>query len=217
MTLDELLQRACVWRAGAGTPLARAGLASGYSALDDILPGGGWPRDGLTEILSAATGIGALRLVLPALARLSREGRWIIWVAPPHVPYSPALHGYGLDLTRVLVVDLPEDDASTRSQTLWAYEQALRFGDCGAALLWQDTISNLRLRRLQFAAATSSTWGLVFRPARCASQPSPAPLRLEIEALTDPLSDVLATASSLRVSLRKARGAQAGLHCQLKL
>ncbi len=213
MTLDELLQRACVWRAGAGTPPVRAGLASGFSPLDNILPGGGWPRSGLTEILSAATGIGALRLVLPALAKLSREGRWIIWVAPPYVPYSPALHSYGLDLTRVLVVDLPEDEASARTQTLWAYEQALRFDDCGAALLWQDRISNLRLRRLQSAAQTSSTWGLVFRPASCVSQPSPAPLRLEIEALPG----VLASASLLRVSVRKARGAQAGLQCQLEL
>ena len=213
MTLDELLQRACVWRAGAGTPPVRAGLASGFSPLDNILPGGGWPRSGLTEILSAATGIGALRLVLPALAKLSREGRWIIWVAPPYVPYSPALHSYGLDLTRVLVVDLPEDEASARTQTLWAYEQALRFDDCGAALLWQDRISNLRLRRLQSAAQTSSTWGLVFRPASCVSQPSPAPLRLEIEALPG----VLASVSLLRVSVRKARGAQAGLQCQLEL
>lgn len=213
MTLDELLQRACVWRAGAGMPPVRAGLASGFSPLDNILPGGGWPRSGLTEILSAATGIGALRLVLPALAKLSREGRWIIWVAPPYVPYSPALHSYGLDLTRVLVVDLPEDEASARTQTLWAYEQALRFDDCGAALLWQDRISNLRLRRLQSAAQTSSTWGLVFRPASCVSQPSPAPLRLEIEALPG----VLASASLLRVSVRKARGAQAGLQCQLEL
>jgi protein ImuA len=213
MTLDELLQRACVWRAGTGMPSTRVGLATGFSALDNILPGGGWPRSGLTEILSAATGIGALRLVLPALARLSREGRWIIWVAPPHVPYSPALHGYGLDLTRVLVVELPEDEASGRLQTLWAYEQALRFDDCGAALLWQDRISNLRLRRLQIAAESSATWGLVFRPAICASQPSPAPLRLEIEALPA----VLASASSLRVSVRKARGTQAGQHCQLEL
>ena len=213
MTLEELLQRACVWRAGAGMPPVRAGLASGFSPLDNILPGGGWPRSGLTEILSATTGIGALRLVLPALAKLSREGRWIIWVAPPYVPYSPALHSYGLDLTRVLVVDLPEDEASARTQTLWAYEQALRFDDCGAALLWQDRISNLRLHRLQSAAQTSSTWGLVFRPASCVSQPSPAPLRLEIEALPG----VLASASLLRVSVRKARGAQAGLHCQLEL
>ena len=216
MTLDELLQRACVWRARSGPPPV-AGLASGYAALDDMLPGGGWPRSGLTEILSSATGIGALRLVLPALARLSHEGRWIIWVAPPHVPYSPALLGHGLDLARVLVVDLPEDSTSTRSQALWAYEQALRFGDCGAALLWLDALSNLRLRRLQIAAEAGSTWGLVFRPAHRAAQPSPAPLRLEIEALADPLPGAVANATTLRVKLHKARGAQGGLHCQLEL
>ena len=216
MTLDELLQRACVWRAQSGAPVA-AGLSSGYAALDAILPGGGWPRSGLTEILSSDAGIGAIRLVLPALARLSHEGRWIIWVAPPHVPYSPALLGHGLDLTRVLVVDLPEDDVSARTQALWAYEQALRFGDCGAALLWLDTLSNLRLRRLQIAAEAGSTWGLVFRPARRANQPSPAPLRLEIETLRDPLPGAVASPAALRVNLRKTRGAQTGQHCQLEL
>ena len=216
MTLDELLQRACVWRARSMAPAA-AGLASGYAALDAILPGAGWPRSGLTEILSADTGIGAVRLVLPALARLSHEGRWIIWVAPPHVPYSPALLEHGLDLTRVLVVDLPDDAASARAQTLWAYEQALRFDDCGAALLWLDTLSNLRLRRLQIAAEAGSTWGLVFRPAHRASQPSPAPLRLEIETLADPLPGAVVSPAALRVSVRKARGAQTGQHCQLEL
>ncbi len=216
MTLDELLQRACVWRAQSGAPVA-AGLSSGYTALDALLPGGGWPRSGLTEILSSDAGIGAIRLVLPALARLSHAGRWIIWVAPPHVPYSPALLGHGLDLTRVLVVDLPEDDVSARTQALWAYEQALRFGDCGAALLWLDALSNLRLRRLQIAAEAGSTWGLVFRPARRANQPSPAPLRLEIETLRDPLPGAVASPAALRVNLRKARGTQTGQHCQLEL
>jgi len=216
MTLDELLQRACVWHARSGAP-PLTGMSSGYAALDAILPGGGWPCSGLTEILSADTGIGALRLVLPTLARLSQEGRWIIWVAPPHVPYSPALLGHGLDLTRVLVVDLPEDESRTRVQALWAYEQALRFGDCGAALLWLDALSNLRLRRLQIAAEAGSTWGLVFRPVSRAAQPSPAPLRLEIEALVDPLPGAVASPAALRVNVRKARGAQAGLHCQLEL
>jgi hypothetical protein len=167
--------------------------------------------------LSADTGIGALRLVLPALARLSREGRWIIWVAPPHGPYPPALLGHGLDLSRVLVVDLPEDESRTRVQALWAYEQALRFGDCGAALLWLDALSNLRLRRLQIAAEAGSTWGLVFRPASRAAQPSPAPLRLEIEALVEPSPLAVGSPATLRVNVRKARGAQTGLHCQLEL
>lgn len=216
MSLDELLKRACVWRARGGVATA-AGMASGHAALDALLPGGGWPRHGLTEILSSDMGIGALRLVLPALARLSHEGRWIIWVAPPHVPYSPALAEHGLDLTRVLVVDLPGDDARTRVQATWAFEQALRFDDCGAALLWLDALSSLRLRRLQLAAETGSTWGVVFRPVQRASQPSPAPLRLEIEAVAEPLPGAPGRPASVRVKLRKARGARTGLHCQLQL
>ena len=211
MSLEELLQRARVWRAGRTAP--GVGLPTGFAALDAILPGGGWPTSGLTEILSADAGIGALRLVLPALARLSHEGRWIIWVAPPHIPYSPALSGHGLDLARVLVVDFPAGEDPT--QALWAFEQALRFEACGAALLWADALPALRLRRLQLAAEGGATWGLLFRPADCAAQASPAPLRLELEAIPAP-PDAPAVAA-LRVGLRKARGVHAGQSCRLEI
>ena len=211
MSLEELLQRARVWRAGKAAP--GAGRPSGFAALDAILPGGGWPASGLTEILAAGTGIGALRLVLPALARLSHEGRWIIWVAPPHIPYSPALSGHGLDLARVLVVDFPEGEGET--QALWAYEQALRFDACGAALLWTGKLPALRLRRLQLAAESGATWGLLFRPAACAEQPSPAPLRLDLEALAPAPAE--APVSALQVRLRKARGIHAGQQCRLEI
>ena len=210
MSLEDLLQRAQVWRAGRAAP--GDGLASGFAALDAILPGGGWPTRGLTEILAAGSGIGALRLVLPALARLSREGRWIIWVAPPHIPYSPALSGHGLDLTRVLVVDFPDDERNAAAQSLWAYEQALRFDACGAALLWVDRLPQLRRRRLQLAAESGATWGLLFRPAACAAQASPAPLRLELQAL-----DTASAPAALQVRLHKARGRHAGQCCRLEL
>ena len=215
MTLDELRQRAGLWRAG-DLP-ASGGLASGFPALDDLLPGGGWPRSGLTEILTTTPGSGALRLVLPALAMLSRAGRWIIWVAPPHVPYSPALEQCGLDLTRMLVVDLPEDPASPQGQALWVYEQALRFPDCGAALLWLDDAANLRLRRLQLAAEAGGTWGLLFRPERYAAVPSPAPLRLSLQAWHRERSAVADGRTELQVTVHKARGASRGAYCVVEL
>ncbi len=189
MSLEDLLQRAQVWRAGRAAP--GVGLASGFAALDAILPGGGWPTRGLTEILATGSGIGALRLVLPALARLSREGRWIIWVAPPHIPYSPALSGHGLDLSRVLVVDFPEDERNAAAQSLWAYEQALRFDACGAALLWVDRLPQLRLRRLQLAAESGATWGLLFRPAACAAQASPATMEKNSRPLSEQIGGSL--------------------------
>ncbi len=182
MNLQDLMRRADVWRAGE-IPSASS-LSTGFETLDGTLPGGGWPRSGLTEILSATPGIGALRLVLPALARLSHGGQWIIWVCPPHIPYSPALIEYGMDLAQVLIVDLSDQPNALKEQTLWAYEQALRFPDCGAALLWIEDVADLHLRRLQLAAKAGRTWGIVFRPERFGTHPSPAPLRLGLARIS---------------------------------
>ena len=209
MSLQELMQRAGIWRAGE-LPLV-AVQPTGFRALDKALPGGGWPQTGLTEILSATLGIGALRLVLPALARLSQQGHWIILVNPPHVPYSPALHDEGMDLSRMLIVDLPAASQPARTEILWAYEQALRFADCGAALLWLEDATPLHLRRLQLAAETGATWGVVFRPPRFAAQSSPALLRLRLDASGDgQIGSHGSLRSEIDVTLLKARGARCG-------
>src|SRR6266566_3394303 len=100
--LEEILQRHPVWRGGA---LARtiAALPTGFVPLDAELPGGGWPRQGLTELLADEAGIGELGLILPALAALTSAGKRVVWVAPPHVPYAPALTACGVDLVHLLV------------------------------------------------------------------------------------------------------------------
>src|SRR2546430_407049 len=53
--LEEILQRHPIWRGGA---LAKgvAALPTGFAPLDAELPGGGWPRQGLTEILADEAG-----------------------------------------------------------------------------------------------------------------------------------------------------------------
>ena len=206
MNPEELIRRAGVWRAGELLP-SRA-QSTGFAGLDRLLPGGGWPGRGLTEILSDVPGIGALRLVLPALARLTRADGWVIWVSPPYVPYPPALEAAGLDLSRTLVVDLPEAAAADGRDILWAYEQALQFRDCAAALLWPGAMPPMQLRRLQLAAESSSCWGLLFRPRRYAALPSPAALRL----VAGP-----AGADELELTLLKARGARGGAQCRLQV
>jgi hypothetical protein len=216
MNLRDLMQRAGIWRAGE-LP-AMAAQPTGFQVLDEALPGGGWPQAGMTEILSQTTGIGALRLVLPALARLSQLGRWIIWVSPPHVPYSPALLAQGLDLSRLLIVDLPNESQPARHDILWAYEQALRFSDCGAALLWLEDATPLHLRRLQLAAEIGRTWALVFRPARFALQSSPALLRLGLAAVPAAAADGLGLPQTeIEVTLLKARGAHYGARYRVVL
>ena len=136
-SLDKLLENPRVWR-GHSQAHASPGLSSGYEALDRHLPGGGWPRNSLTEILVEHYGVGELRLLMPALASLSsddnsldyNEPGWIAWVAPPFQPYPPALQQWGVDLSRMLIVR-PKND----SEMLWSAEQALSSGTCAAVLL----------------------------------------------------------------------------------
>lgn len=138
--LDKLLRNPRVWRASStASAQAPQGWSSGYRKLDRFLPGGGWPRHALTEILVEHHGTGELRLLMPALARLSRAGTaddtgeagWVAWIAPPFQPYPPALTEWGIDLSRLLVVHPKES-----TDTLWAAEQALASGNCAAVLLW---------------------------------------------------------------------------------
>lgn len=175
--LDTLLRDARVWRAGQRAPAVK-GIATGYEQLDQQLATDGWPAAALTEILLDQPGLGELKLLMPALAQLSQprhDGahRWLMWIAPPHIPYAPALSEAGVNLARVMVVH-----ANDRMDVLWAAEQSLRSGNCAAVLCWVNQASDKSLRRLQLAAAQGDSVGVVFSPTRTATQSSPAALRL---------------------------------------
>src|SRR5690242_2596466 len=75
---------------------------TGFAALDQVLPGHGWPQGALSEIIPQVEGIGELSLLIPALARLSAQGKRIAFIAPPYVPYAPALARAGIAPERVL-------------------------------------------------------------------------------------------------------------------
>ncbi|GMQ90189.1 MAG: translesion DNA synthesis-associated protein ImuA [Gammaproteobacteria bacterium] len=183
MNLDTLLQRRDIWRGGRLSAAAPSGLPTGFGPLDAALPGGGWPQGALTEILTTQEGIGELRLILPALARLSRGNRWIAWIAPPRLPYAPALAAAEIDLSRVLLVS-PHAD----TDALWATEQALRSGTCATVLAWPRQPNDRTLRRLQLAAETGKTCGFLFHCTQDAGTPSPVALRLRLEPATHGLS-----------------------------
>ena len=192
--LEPLLRHPGIWRAGTSRPAGDGHLPTGFPELDAALAGGGWPVGALSEILHDGSGIGELRLLMPALARLSRGGRWIALIAPPYIPYAPALASYGVDLSRLLLVH-PRD----ATDALWAVEQALRSGTCGAVLAWPARVDDRSLRRLQLAAEQGGALGLLFRSG--AAGHSPAALRLRLEH----------NAQGLVARLLKCRG---GMQCQ---
>jgi len=177
--LAELLQRGSVWRGQESAVAGEQMLASGISGLDARI-GGGWPRTGLIEILSP--GIAGLSLLVPVLARLSAEPGWQSWINPPYIPYAPALLARGINADRVLLVREVDND-----QALWAGEQALRSGTSTVVLLWVKRITTAQTRRLQLAAETGATLGVLFRSARDVQQSSVAGLRLQVSTEADAL------------------------------
>lgn len=176
--LEQLLaERHDIWRAG-DPAIERHAIPTGFEALDRRF-NGGWPQGALTELHYGEEGVGELSLLMPALSRLSREGRWIAWIAPPHIPYAPALAKHDIDLTKVLLVH-----PRNHRDALWATEQALRAGTCGAVLCWPGNADDRTLRRLQLAAEEGESWGVLFRPGphpeHPTGRPTPAALRLTL-------------------------------------
>ena len=172
-SLDALLAAQTIWHAGRHPAAASEGEPTGHAALDDLLPQRGWPRRALTELLLPADGIGELALLMPTLARLSREGGTLALIAPPYLPYAPAWQAAGVDLGVLQVIEASPRDA------LWAFEQCLRSGACAAVVGWPRQADAQALRRLQVAADSGDCLGFVLRDRKHAANPSPAALRLE--------------------------------------
>ena len=130
---DELRGR--IWR-GTGARSARVALPTGFAALDRYLPGGGWPLGPLIEVFVERYGVGELSLLMPALAALTDGGgsrassrKWVAWIAPPFVPYAPALQQRGVAVDALLLVH------PSGKECLWTVEQVIRSGStCGGWL-----------------------------------------------------------------------------------
>jgi len=174
VSLESLLDERRVWK-GRQSAAPVSLQPTGHSALDAALPSGGWPAAALSEILVASDGSGELRLLWPTLARLADSGERLVLVAPPYIPYPQAWLAAGIDMAQLTVVQARDRDA------LWAAEQCLRSGSCGAVLCWPGHVDDRALRRLQVAAETGQTLAFACRPLAAANNPSPAALRIAID------------------------------------
>lgn len=170
VTLADLLARPDVWRGDALARTSAPGLPTGYPELDGELPGGGWPRQALSEFLAAPeTGIAGL--LAPALAPLPGP---LLLVAPPWPLHAAGWAAAGLAPQRLVVVEASRQDAA------WACETALEEGGFAALLAWLPEIDARGLRRLQMAAAAFPGPACLVRPPARLQESSPAPLRLTV-------------------------------------
>ncbi len=181
---------------------ARLSLPCEHPQLSQQLPQG-WPRGELTEILLPCLGIGEFSLLAPALARLTQNDEWLALINPPHPLQASALNRWHWKMQQVLIVK-----TAGQADTLWAMEQSLRGGACGAVLAWVAQPDDRQLRRLQLAAEHGASAGVLFRPLHTRQQRSPAALRLCLQPLTQ---------RRLLSTVIKQRGSRGQPECTLQL
>lgn len=180
-----------LWRASQLAHGATRCIDTGFAALSEQLPGGGWPTGSLVDLLVQQAGSGELRLLAPALRQL--KGLPVVLLQPPHPPQALALAAQGVPPSQLLWLK-----SGSSKDALWAAENILRSGSCGALLFWQGQVRADSLRRLHLAAQNGNTLFCMLRPLHGAQDASPAPLRLSLRP----------AAGGIHIGFVKRRGPQ---------
>jgi hypothetical protein len=192
-TLEQLTKLCNLNREGVAPPSIEL---TGFPELDAALPHGGWQSGTIVELMPAATGIGELRLLMPAIAHITRSQRYVALIAPPYIPFAPALVQHDVQLERLLIIR-----AERNEDALWSLEQVLRCTSFGAALAWPVSIKDKEIRRLQLAAEAGRSIGFVYRSVQAAREASPAAMRLQLHA----------GSPGLTIDILKCRGGRSGV------
>lgn len=197
-----------LWRGHQLGRHAEAAVPSGYPLLDAQLPGRGWPRRALTELLLPHPGVGEIRLLAASLVATQQAGRVVMLLDPPSDLSAWALAALGFDVEQLLIINT-RSRLIPGSDSLWALEQVLKSGHVGAVLAWlPPRLRAERLRRLQLAAHAHDGPAFVLREMSAAQRPTAAPLRL---ALRPNGADVLA----VRVLKRRGPPLEAPIRLEL--
>ena len=150
---------------------------TGSTLLDELLPGGGWPKSGLIEIILPDAYSDAMSVLMPALARISQQRRWIALVNPTWPARSQLFTESAVRHERVLQVN-PHPGRSA----LWTAESLLHAGECSVVMAWPNCRTELMGKRLEKAAARGKALGILFSYAGLQAQPSGVALRIRLES-----------------------------------
>lgn len=166
-----------VWRGDAlGQQVVQA-VASGWDALDAELPGGGWPRRSVTEILAAQPSVIEWRLLAPSLAGVVQAGGQVVVIGPPRHPHLPGLQHMGLSERQFVWIQ-----ADAPAERLWTTEQLIKSNAAGAVIAWLPKVRPEQLRRLQVCALACDGPVFLCRPEAARHESSAAPLRVQAQS-----------------------------------
>jgi cell division inhibitor SulA len=97
-------------------------------------------------------------MLLPLLAQLSHDQRWLAWVAPPKLLPKAQLKAAGFDLNKIILL---KPDA--QHDTMSLAHQALKSGTCHAVISWFGALADDQLNDLAQAAELGNSRAFLIR------------------------------------------------------
>jgi len=152
------------------SPAARSQAAPAASSL---------PRGTLTEVFCQADSRDQLRLLVPTLAELSQQQKWITLIAPPCIPNERLLARAGVDTGKILVIH-----TKTIKDYWRTLEQMLSNGMSSAVLAWLGReFDDAHRDRLKVAAERGGSVAFVLRQLGGTKTAPAKPLEYETVSL----------------------------------
>ena len=112
----------------------------------------------ITEIIMRGEAWNNVQTLLPLLAQLSHDQRWLAWVAPPKLLPKAQLRAAGFDLDKIILL---KPDA--HHDTMSLAQQALKSGTCHAVISWFGTLADDQLSDLAQAAELGNSRAFLIR------------------------------------------------------
>ena len=112
----------------------------------------------ITEIIMRGEAWNNVQTLLPLLAQLSHDQRWLAWVAPPKLLPKAQLRAAGFDLDKIILL---KPDA--QHDTMSLAQQALKSGTCHAVISWFGTLADDQLSDLAQAAELGNSRAFLIR------------------------------------------------------
>jgi protein ImuA len=138
----------------------------GVPEIDGALPGGGLAAGAVHEVTGSAAG-GFVALLA---GRFAGPVLWCGMASSRTELYGPGLAAFGLDTRRLVIAR-----CANRQDMLWAMEEGLRDPALAAVVAEPDRpVALTASRRLQLAAETGGTAGLVLRRGAAAAALAPS-------------------------------------------
>tara|TARA_B100000767_G_C19764911_1_gene537050 strand:- start:2005 stop:2460 length:456 start_codon:yes stop_codon:yes gene_type:complete len=112
----------------------------------------------ITEIIVRGEAWNNIQILLPLLAQLSHDQRWLAWVAPPKLLPKAELKAAGFDLNKIILL---KPDA--QHDTMSLAHRALKSGTCHAVISWFGALADDQLNELAQAAELGNSRAFLIR------------------------------------------------------